>query len=250
MEYISSCGTIKNSKLQDKPNEDLVLCDDNEKIYILLDGVSRDKINGVYPNPSPAKEVSELFAKVAFEYLKNTKKKYDLNQIKNAFIEGNKAIADYNKDYAGDFLPGTVGIICLIADDELLYGYIGDCYGRLIKASEIDLFTTCQTEKIAQHKKEFSAYEIRNEICNNIEHPYSYGVLTGQAEAVEFVKMGSCSLCDVDTIFLASDGLEPYLKNLSASDFKSGEAETYLKASITGDKEDDKAAIVIRKSNC
>lgn len=47
---IISYGTLKNTKQQDKPNEDLVFGDLDRNIFILLDGVSRDTINGKYPS--------------------------------------------------------------------------------------------------------------------------------------------------------------------------------------------------------
>lgn len=46
MKYISIYGTLKNTKMYEKPNEDFVLCDNERNIFILLDGVSRDKVNG------------------------------------------------------------------------------------------------------------------------------------------------------------------------------------------------------------
>lgn len=244
MRYISSCGTIKNTKIYDKPNEDFVLCDDERNIYILLDGVSRDKVNGKYPNPSPAREVTELFAREAYDYLKKNNSQYDLEQIKKAFIKGNEAIESYNIKY-NDFLPGTVGIICIIDEDRLFYGYIGDCYGRLISKGEIKIFTKCQTREIAIHKKEFSSREIRNKICNNPRHPYAYGVLTGQKEAMEFVVLGECSLTNDDMVFLSSDGMEPYLMSLNFKDFVEKEADYYLEHSVINGDEDDKAVIII-----
>lgn len=246
MKYISTCGSIKNTKIYDKPNEDIVLCDDERKIYILLDGVSRDKINGKYPSPSPAREVSELFAKEAYDYLKKSDGKYELKYIKDAFIKGNEAIEHYNIKYY-DFLPGTVGIVCCIYKDRLYYGYIGDCYGRLIRNDEILVFTKCQTEKIAIHKKEYSSKEIRNEICNNIKHPYGYGVLTGQKEALDFVVFGEYCLNNVDMVFLSSDGIEPFLAGLSREDFVNGDATYYLEKSVMDTEEDDKAVIIISK---
>lgn len=247
MKYISTCGSVKNTKMYDKPNEDFVLCDDEKKIYILLDGVSRDKINGKYPNPSPAREVSELFAKEAYDFLKKSKGQYGLEQIKEAFIKGNEAIERYNIKYNSDFLPGTVGIVCIIDKDRLFYGYIGDCYGRLIQNDKIVMFTKCQTEKIAIHKKEFSSSEIRNEICNNAKHPYGYGVLTGQKKALDFVVLGEYSLNNVDMVFLSSDGMEPFLDRLSRKDFVKKDAEYYLQSSIEEREEDDKAVIIVCK---
>lgn len=244
MEFVSTCGTIKNTKIYDKPNEDFVLCDDERNIYILLDGVSRDKIDGKYPNPSPAREVTELFAREAYNYLEKKSGQYNLEQIKKAFVKGNEAIENYNIKY-NDFLPGTVGIICIVVEDRLLYGYVGDCYGRLVSKEEINIFTRCQTKEIAIHKKEFSSSEIRNKICNNPQHPYAYGVLTGQKEAMEFVVFGECSLTNVDMVFLSSDGMESYLSSLSRKDFLQKEANYYLECSIKGKGEDDKAVIII-----
>lgn len=245
MEYISTCGTVKNTKIYEKPNEDFVLCDDQRNIYILLDGVSRDKVNGKYPNPSPAREVSKLFAREAYAYLKSICGQHGLEQIREAFIKGNEAIERYNIKYKGDFLPGTVGIICIIEKDRLFYGYIGDCYGRLIREDEIVMFTKCQTEKIAIHKKEFSPSEIRNRICNNAKHPYAYGVLTGQKEAIDFVVFGEYSLNDVDMVFLSSDGMEPFVSGLSRKDFIKKEAGYYLKNSVSQKEDDDKAVIIV-----
>lgn len=243
MEYISSCGTVRNTKMYYKPNEDYVLCDDEKKIYILLDGVSRDKIDGKYPDPSPALEVTELFAKEAYDYLQGNYDQCSLEHIKKAFIRGNEAIAGYNAEYE-DFLPGTVGIVCVAYKDRLYYGYIGDCYGRFIVNGKVKIFTKCQTENIAAHKREFSASEIRNKICNNPQHPYAYGVLTGQKEAMEFVVLGECTLTNVDGIILSSDGMEPYLSGLKRNDFENKAADYYLNNAIHHG-EDDKAIIIV-----
>jgi hypothetical protein len=35
-----------------KPNEDYIIVDDINQIYIICDGVTRDLINGKYPEPS------------------------------------------------------------------------------------------------------------------------------------------------------------------------------------------------------
>ncbi len=248
MKYISTYGSIKNTKMYDKPNEDIALCDDERNIYILLDGVSRDKINGKYPNPSPAKEVSELFAKVSYDYLKKRDGKYELNHVKTAFIKGNEAIERYNIKYHG-FLPGTVGIVCCIYKDKLYYGYIGDCYGRLIKTDKVSIFTQCQTDKIVTHKREYNSEEIRNKICNNVKHPYGYGVLTGQKEALDFIVFGEYYLNNVDMIFLSSDGMESFLTRLSRKDFVRTDASYYLRKSVMREDDDKTIIIILKKKN-
>lgn len=182
VKYRVETATKKNTKEFDKPNEDYFLVDRNNGIFIILDGVTRDKIDGIYPDPSPACEVSKIFIDKAYNYIMNVSSKESdyLKIIKNAFVEGNKEIEKFNHSYLGSFLPGTVGIIAIIKDNKLFYGYIGDCIGILLNKQMKKEFTMCQTKLIHEHIKEFTAYEIRHNICNNIRHPYSYGVLDGR----------------------------------------------------------------------
>ena len=48
MKYRVETATKKNTKEFDKPNEDYFLVDRNNGIFIILDGVTRDKIDGIY----------------------------------------------------------------------------------------------------------------------------------------------------------------------------------------------------------
>ena len=54
---------------------------------------------------------------------------------------GNKEIEKFNHSYLGSFLPGTVGIIAIIKDNKLFYGYIGDCIGILLNKQMKKEFT-------------------------------------------------------------------------------------------------------------
>ena len=75
--------TEKNVKYLDKPNEDLALFEKKYNIGIVLDGVTRDRIEGVYPNPSPARVASELFANTIinkFEEIKIMQKVCNCNK--------------------------------------------------------------------------------------------------------------------------------------------------------------------------
>ena len=220
VKYKSSSISIINSKNINKPNEDFYLCDDDRGIYLLVDGGSRDKINGIYPNPSPSFYVSKLFVKSAYKFLSDNinENANILDLLHNAIKKGNDEINIYNskKEWIDNFLPGTVGIIAVMRDYKLLFAYIGDCYGLVISnKGDKTIFTKCQTEKIANHKKEFSAYEIRNEICNNESHPYSYGVLNGDFRAMNFVNYGTIDILNNDKIIICSDGFSDIIKNVS-----------------------------------
>lgn len=243
VKYNSSAITIKNSKGIDKPNEDYYLCDDEKGIYILVDGVSRDKIKGVYPNPSPSFWVSKVFVQSVYNYLLNNFGGDFLELLSEAIKKGNSEIKNYNDKtkWENDFLPGTVGIIVIIMENKLFYAYIGDCYGVIINRDKY-IFSKCQTDNIEKHKKEFTPFEIRNKICNNVEHPYSYGVLNGDLRAMKFVNYGEIDICTEDKIFLFSDGFSDVVKSFSGEDIYKMEIGQLVKYS-TGC--DDKTMIII-----
>lgn len=246
VKYKSSSISVRNSKDKNKPNEDYFLCDDKEGIYLLVDGVSRDKINGIYPNPSPAYYVSKLFVESVYEFLvSNINKNKNIIDVINAAIRfGNDEIKEYNdkRKWDNNFLPGTVGIVAIIWNSQLFYGYIGDCYGLIVNRKSKRIFTACQTENIVKHKKEFSSVEIRNRICNNKSHPYSYGVLNGDIRAIDFVNCGSISLLDSDKIVMCSDGFSDVIKNLTGEDMYLMTLEQMIKKS---NEHDDKTMIII-----
>lgn len=199
--------TKKNSKDYSKPNEDYIHVVNDMGIFILLDGVSRDLEHGIYPSPSPSLAVSELFAIKTARYLTDELTNNDtipLATIKNAIEYGNRNIRAYNDDLGHCFLPGTVGIISCIVDSTFYYGYIGDCIGMY----NLTTFTTSQTERIRASKHKYTPEEIRTNICNNLKHPCSYGVLNGQREALAFVKYGSFKIAQGDSLVMMTDGME------------------------------------------
>lgn len=245
VKYKSYFISIKNSKSKDKPNEDYCLCDDKAGIYLVVDGVSRDKINGVYPNPSPALDVSKKFVESVYKFLTRAADNTDIiNELHNAIKYGNDKIKKYNckKQWINNFLPGTVGIIAIIRSYKMFIAYIGDCYGLIVNKDKC-IFTKCQTENIAKHKKEFSAYEIRNEICNNKFHPYSYGVLNGDNRALDFVNYKTIDLKKGDKILICTDGFSDVVNNFSCKNLYDMTIEQMAKVSNNND--DDKTMVII-----
>jgi serine/threonine protein phosphatase PrpC len=239
--------TEKNTKSSDKPNEDSFLADCDNGIFIIVDGVSRDRKNGTYPNPSPALQVSELFIESSYNYLRDNSDKMGdyLQLIKNAFSVGNQAVCNFNLAYSGNFYPGTVGIIVIIKDDEMYYGYIGDCCGILLAGEEKEKFTECQTELIHAHIKEFTASQVRNEICNNAKHPYSYGVLDGREGALDFVVTGKLILTKYDELLLYTDGLEQIIEKINGNDILHMTVDDIFNYE-NNENTDDKTLIVVR----
>lgn len=218
MKFSSEHISIKNTKKIDKPNEDFCICDDENGIYILLDGVSRDVIDGKYPTPSPAACVSEIFAvNTHTRLLEILVGGGDYQAIvKDAIRFGNECVANFNSGGSYSFLPGTVGIVLLIRDNKAYFGFIGDCVGKVISIDNSRIFTRCQTEYVHKHKSLYTASEIRNHICNNIDHPAGYGVLNGIPEALDFVELGQLELSKGEKILLYTDGFEDVIDSRSS----------------------------------
>ncbi len=242
----SKSFTKENSKGINKPNEDFFIADDNLNIYIVADGVSRDKINGIYPNPSPSQAIAKLFVDSTHKYIADNiqqEKKYTTLLFK-AMQYANIIIKDKNSTLINDFLPGTVGITALVKNNILYYSYIGDCYGMVISNNEKLIITKCQTEQITIHKKEFTSNEIRNVICNNPKHPYSYGVLNGDERALKFIETGKIDMNNISCIYLYSDGLDNAMNELSVYNLKTMKLNDIVNYD---NEEDDKTIISI---NC
>lgn len=247
-------NTIKNTKQLDKPNEDLVFCDMDKSLFVLLDGVSRDNEEGQYPNPSPAVDVDEL----VIEEINSNINLVDLQDsnildvIIKALQKANDKIRIYNESKKLLFAAGTVGIVAIIQHNILYYAYIGDCYGRLVYEDKVITFTNCQTELISEHKKEFTSYEIREMICNNNMHPYAYGVLNGDKRAIDFICLGEIDISDVKQIILTSDGLEDFLLRCPSQILIDKDADLLIKDAILYDnkKQDDRTIIKIELKGC
>lgn len=245
----------RNTILNDKPNEDYIFIDSYKQIFMILDGVSRDKENGKYPNPSPALEITQLLANSINIFLQ----KHLENYVKNNNIEellvdsifwGNCSIKEYTKNKTYDFMPGTVGVISILIDNFFYYAFIGDCIGLKVSDNgHICIFTKKQTELIHKHKFLFNKHDIRNVICNNPEHPFAYGVLNGDDRAMSFVESGHFQLYNNDKIILATDGLESYIMNnlnVSLSTFTAKQLIQESHSLKNSKFEDDKSAIIIK----
>ena len=230
----------------DKPNEDVAYCNIDKKIFFVLDGVSRDRQNGAYPDPSPARNVSRLLADTISSYLLNSPsyRNNPFETMLSAVSIGNKNVRQYNEENSIHFFPaGAVGIISFIIEDYFYYSYIGDCCGWVIGSHGCGMFTESQTYKVHEHIKNYTAKEVRGEICNNISHPDGYGVIDGNPKAMDFLKMGRISLRDTENILLATDGMEEWLGKSVPSEIKNKNAETIIYESLRGQNKDDKTLI-------
>ena len=127
------------------------------------------------------------------------------------------------------------------------YAYIGDCIGMKISNNkDYFLFTDKQTKLVQKYRHLLNKYTVRNVICNNLNHPFAYGVLNGNENANKFIQTGNFILKHGDKVILATDGLESYIINNKESLYELKIAKDFIKNSKTqAGQEDDKSVILI-----
>lgn len=247
-----------------KPLEDFALADDQQSIYIVCDGVTRSRVNGVYPKDSPAAHASRLFGEAAAGVLADvTSAVSAIESLRMAVAAGNEAVRRYNAmsislpDYLENDLAGTVAIIGVVRDEMLHYAYNGDCCAYLVSPDGVRRLTVSQTASVSEYRQTANGVEdhtliIRRDFRNNKQSPYGYGVFTGEARALEWVEYRRLPLAAGHIVTLTTDGLVPYLdrcpKRLAECkpDEMINEAEQ-LEMKL-GWRSDDKALILIRVS--
>lgn len=242
--------TRRNTHYADKPNEDLFWFEPKLGAAMVLDGVTRDREDGRYPNPSPARSACEAFAGAASaELSKKSAGAAPSERLLLAVQAGNAAVAHANARFPSAFLPGTVGVLALVHGNALHYAYVGDCNGLLISGGKVSCFTMPQTAEVHRRKHEFTTYEIRTQICNNAAHPCGYGVWNGQAEAADFLRCGIVPLAAGDRVLLCTDGLEPFLASVPAEELATLSSERLLTCAMAFQKAegwmDDRTAVLI-----
>ncbi|WKZ56132.1 MAG: hypothetical protein QY326_05175 [Bdellovibrionota bacterium] len=249
------------SSISDKPNEDALLVDLDNRIYALADGVSRLRgADGMYPNPSPASEVAQLLVTQASQFIADSVPPITVRLLEEALRVAGSSIANYNKekfpnpDFGINDYAGAVGIVGSIGINTLRYAYIGDCVGLLVRGGAIRNLTVNQTEGIEAYIRTNKGtpnleQTIRREIRNNESHPLSWGVLTGEDKSAAFIKSGELSLNKGDRVVFCSDGLLGVVSRYSAL-LAEGSANEIVNAMLKLEddgsyRSDDKTLILI-----
>ena len=118
-----------NDKRFVKPNEDYIICNFKNSFFIIADGVTRERVNNMYPNPSPASEVSKLFCDfLNSNWIPSCNESDIKNNMINLIIEANKKLNEYNKyhkDNSTSYEPaGTVAIMAHIFNKKLHFSIL------------------------------------------------------------------------------------------------------------------------------
>ncbi|MBP3635889.1 MAG: hypothetical protein J6J17_05530 [Bacilli bacterium] len=246
------------------PIEDQCYVSENEAI--VADGITRDPIGvsdlsscspkeflNKYPRPSgaelAAKEICNTFSKTN-------------DSIKNRLIKCNNSVRLLNNKYISecDYLEndfyGAVAACIHIENNILDYAYICDCgvivydsLGNIKFQTEDDkeLYSDPFINKIGvawnlPDARVIVRRDYRNNL-NNIQNGkcVSYGALTGEVSAEEFIRSGKIELANGDIVLVYSDGFTNLLHDSEFISqllkFQKREFESYIKSKSLSDYE-------------
>ena len=239
LSYFAESGTRINERGLGKPNEDLLLVDRENHIFVLLDGITRvHKEYTDLPGKSAALDVGEIFLRTAYDYLLANLQEPDADLLlRQAALQGNAAIVPYRQQKPLEqwqFYPGTLGILAILRDNKLHYTYLGDSLGVHIRGNTIALFGRQeQLDTIAQMHA--TKKEMYGRYCNHPESPLGYGIFNGDASMAALLDQGVLQIAPGDTVILCTDGLAPYLCNTDVGALQTLTTEEMLDASVAYD---------------
>lgn len=250
-------NTFDNIKTENHnfPVEDQYYATDT--MAIVADGITRDPV-GVfdlssisneefikkYPRPSGA----ELAAKIICETYAKA-----LGTPKERLIRCNQAVKALNDRYIAtcDYLQndyyGAVAAAVTIQENTLYYAYICDC-GVIIYDKEGNIKFQTEDDKTKYSDSYInkigipwdlpeSRVIVRRDYRNNPEniqdgHCVSYGSLTGEEDAIQFIQSGTQPLSSGDLVVVYSDGISNFLHEPNfinkLLNFNSQELEEYM----------------------
>ena len=230
--------TFENTKVVNCnfPVEDQFYADDSKAI--IADGITRDpigisdfstcssqEITEKYPRPSgaemAAKAMCETFSKVDGTLIeKLVKCNETVKELNNKYIQ--------KCDYLENDYYAAVASCISIENDILNYAYIGDCgiivydkFGNIKLQTEDDkeLYSDPYIKKLGLNwdlpeTRVIVRKEYRNNLANIQDGKcVSYGAITGEEAAIEFIKQGKVKLEQGDMIAVYSDGFVNFLHN-------------------------------------
>lgn len=258
------------------PIEDQFYADDIQAI--VADGITRDPIGVLdlsscsfeemlqkYPRPSgaelAAKEIVTTFSKSS-------------GSLKERLIKCNNSVKKLNDKYIKkcDYLQndyyGAVASCVSIKNDILYYAYICDC-GVIVYNELGEVRFQTRNDKQQDSDKYIknigipwnlpeSRVIVRRDYRNNLDNIVngkcvSYGALTGEKQAEEFIRIGSLSLNTGDIIVVYSDGFMNFLHDNSfikhILNFNKDEFEQYVekKSNTDYDKYGKEKTIILLK---
>jgi len=220
---VTACS--RRNGTPDKPNEDAyaVRLDAQRTILVVADGVTRSRsATGVYPQPSGAALAAQLVTRTLATALATA----EGADLRRAFGRANRVVDRANRragvwdrlDYAEHDLWCAVATAVAVNDGIARWAHIGDSVLLHLPATGgLYVRTPDQVADAMQHLDSLAPAELaalggreryaRQCLRNRPGTSHSYGALTGEANAEQYVLTGDFPIASGDLIVLCSDGL-------------------------------------------
>jgi hypothetical protein len=264
----------KNTR-SDKPQEDCYAYHDTKRVFVVTDGVTRTPDKGVYPNPSPASEASGIAAKAIYEHL--IQHHPFENTVQDAFSHANRRIQELNEklgfwkntDYYYRDYAGAVAAALVLTEKLAFVGFMADCgVGHLPRQGSDPWFTPDQVQPVRRYfppepkdanparlaeKQRLRQIKIRSRFRNcPRDRSQTYGVLTGEREAMAYVETFRRPYEPGDVWLVFSDGIRALVEG--SADFRrllsrgriGAELDAFVKQLPSEQYPDDKTLMIIR----
>lgn len=218
----------------DFPVEDQYFAKDN--LAVVADGITRDPIGIADLSEAPFEQMLKLYprpsgAELAAQEIIKCFSKFNGN-LKRELIIANEKVNILNSkhikqcDYLQNDYYGAVASCAYILNDTLFYAYICDC-GIIVydKSGNVKFQTRDDKEIISDpyikkigipwnnpEARVIVRRDYRNNL-NNIKDGVcvSYGAITGEESAINFIREGSIPLNNDDVVIVYTDGFTHYL---------------------------------------
>ena len=187
--------------LHHHPQEDFLVVSAKPPVFVVADGVTLNfmKLIGrghVYPNPSPAGDVAEIFCKKIIKFSRNKYKTFARNDLIAAFKYANGEVREYNRklgksDSAGNrtgYYAATAAFV-IVKENKAYWASICDSF-------------------IAHFDAKMRLQSMSSGSCD------PYAVINGESRMVNYIQTGILRLKSGDRLFVFTDGFEPYIKNV------------------------------------
>ena len=215
----------------------------SEYVLCVADGITRDPLDSPnfsdksqeellrsYPNPSGARWAADLFCAEFSKAVKTGAP--SVASLHDGFLQANSRIAALNRKYVpevnylvNDFY-GCVAAGAVVDRDTLYWGNICDtgirvfsCTGKLKFATQNGMtafernISAVRFDWSVPEGRRFVREEYRNRPAQTVAGDrVSYGALTGETAAEDFIKTGTVDLASGDLVILYTDGFEPVIQ--------------------------------------
>ncbi|OHA04091.1 MAG: hypothetical protein A3J58_02540 [Candidatus Sungbacteria bacterium RIFCSPHIGHO2_02_FULL_52_23] len=215
-----------------RPNDDFYAYLEREQVFAVADGVSRTWKHGDPEELRSAKPAAASFCEEL------TRRLAEKKPVTEAFARANAAVKQVNLcvgitsqtvDYlVRDYLC-CVGVGVKLEGNRLWYGCLGDSRvmvcGSDLSIKWMSLDTVEKPEKFRDQRvldwdlNEREKWQLWRETLRNPSRRWemTYGALTGEEQALEYLETGSIELACGDVVLLFSDGVTPFISDPRSS---------------------------------